>query len=203
MNSNLYILIGGLIVIAILVFVCMKNKGVKEGYTSNSADNVGALVDYQKVEDPVDSIPGEHFADMVGGVQTKFYDFQPEESKKIRPMERLSRVQGSQAMPRTSKNVTAYNVDVADPSAYMYQVQTPRVLKLDPLAAKADPYRGDIPITIYADVPVVGRSKYGRDSLRLDGYFSESLNRLFDKYTGKAFTNKPMAVVNQGLIMDN
>lgn len=104
-------------------------------------------------------------------------------------------------MPRTSENVTPYNIDVADPVAYSFLVNAPRVIKKDPLAMQADPFRGDIPINIFPDVPLIQKSQYDRSSLRLDGAFTEAINKNYDKLTGKAYFNMPQMMSQGGVVM--
>jgi len=110
--------------------------------------------------------------------------------------------EGKPLMPRISKGVTPYNIDVADPISHSYMVNPPRVQLKDPLKMLADPYRGDIPIKYYPNVPLVNQSRYGRDSLRLDGFFSDAFRDLYNRYTGKGYKNMPMSVVNEETIMD-
>ena len=86
-------------------------------------------------------------------------------------------------LPISTNEVTPYDIDIADPSYYLYQVQSPRVVKKDPLAIQADSFRGDIPIKMYPGVPMVEKSIHGKESLRLDGMFSNALNGLYEKYT--------------------
>lgn len=104
-------------------------------------------------------------------------------------------------MPKTSENVTPYNIDVADPIAYSFLVNAPRVVKKDRLALQADPFRGDIPINIYPDVPLIQKSQYDRSSLRLDGAFSEPINKNYAKLTGKAYFNMPQMMSQGGVNM--
>ncbi len=116
-------------------------------------------------------------------------------------MDRLDRID-NKLLPRTSEYVTPYNIDVADPLAYTFQVHAPRVIRKDPLAMLADPVRGDIPINIYPEVPIIQRSQYNRDSLRLDGTFSEAFRKMYDRMTGKAYFNQPIMMSHGGMCMD-
>jgi Family of unknown function (DUF5850) len=107
-----------------------------------------------------------------------------------RTMARLDRID-NKLLPKTSKNVTPYNVDIADPVAYTFQIHAPRVIRRDRIAMLADPIRGDIPISIYPDVPMVVKSQYDRDSLRLDGTFSDAFAAQYKRQTGGAYFNEP------------
>lgn len=201
---RMILLVASLAAVALLVWWCMrKKKDNKEGYANiGDISNVGSLNDgYDLVAAPEDDVPGEHFADLVDcgdhpGLDPK------SELKYIRPMERLHRVQGSQLMPRISKDVTPYNVDIADPVTHSYMVNPPRVQLKDPIKMLADPYRGDIPIKYYPNISLVAKSQYGRDSLRLDGFFSSQYRCLYNKYTGKGYKNMPLKVVNEEILMD-
>lgn len=104
-------------------------------------------------------------------------------------------------LPKTSENVTPYNIDVADPVAYSFLVNAPRVIKKDPQAMQADPFRGDIPINIYPDVPLIQKSRFDRSALRLDGAFTEAINKNYDKLTGKAYFNMPQMMSQGGVTM--
>uniref|UniRef100_A0A6C0JVD0 Uncharacterized protein n=1 Tax=viral metagenome TaxID=1070528 RepID=A0A6C0JVD0_9ZZZZ len=116
-------------------------------------------------------------------------------------LDRLDRID-SDLLPNVSSNVTPYDVDVADPISYSFQVHAPRVIRKDLLQQQADPFRGDIPIVMYPDVPIIQRSRYNRDSLRLDGMFSEALAKSYDRLTGKAFFDTPTQVSHGGTITD-
>jgi hypothetical protein len=104
-------------------------------------------------------------------------------------------------LPKTSSNVTPYNVDVADPVSYSFLVHAPRVIKKDYLAMQADPFRGDIPINIYPDIPLVQKSQFDRSSLRLDGAFTEAINKNYDKLNAKAYFNIPQMMSQGGVNM--
>ena len=199
-NMNTCLIVGAILVIALLIFLNMKGKkGKKESYSNIGAlDNTGTFEDaYELVEAPEDLVPSPHFAELIdSGASGQ----QPAVAPKI--AQRLSVQQGSQLMPRVSKGVTPYNVDVADPITHSYMVNPPRVQLKNPQKMLADPYRGDIPIKYHPNVPLVSQSRFGRDSLRLDGFFSDHFKNLYNKYTGKGYKNMPMSVVNEELVMD-
>lgn len=168
-----------------------------EGYSNiGDVDNVGSLDD--SFEPVPRSEDAEYYAKLVPSSEMGSYETLPG----LRPMERLERVQGSDMLPKVSRNVTPYNVDIADPKTHSYMVNPPRVQLKDPQYMQADPIRGDIPITYHPDISLVNRTRFGRDSLRLDGFFSSAFTNLYDKYTGRSYKNLPMQVVNEETLMD-
>lgn len=174
---------------------------VAEGYANiGDLSNVGSLDDSYEIL-PQEEPAGVSFADLVeGGDHREIVE--EENLSKIRPSERLRQIQGKQLLPRLSSEVTPYNIDVADPTSYMYMANTPSVVLKDRQRLMADPFRGDIPITYHPDVPLVSRSRYGRDSLRLDGFFSDGMKALYNRHTGNEHLNRPLYVVNEETVMD-
>ena len=192
------------------------------GLAAGANTNTGILLDdsYDLIPGADDGIPAHHFADMVnqGDLLNEFVQQPKNLGDNLRPMERLNNVQGSALMPRTSTYVTPYNVDVANPSSSKYMVNTPRVT-----TSLKSPYkdysqstmiRGDIPITYHANVPLVAKTRQGRDDLNLSGLFSVYFKGLYDKYTGQAHKNLVQKVAGAGqaggyggssgeIIMDN
>ena len=208
-TKNILIL-AGIVVVIIFAFYMMKNNKstyqketqytpLKEAFTSLAAgaiDNVGMLSadNYDLLQGADNGVPAHHFADLVDqGDHLKDYM----EAKKENPveesaMERLERIQGNAMMPRTSKYVTPYNVDVASPSSAMYMVNAPRVQSLKSKYldySEASFIRGDVPITYNPNVCLVSKTHQGRDDLRLNGLFTPHFNSLYKKYTGKSFKN--------------
>ncbi len=193
---NMCIVVGAILLVAIFIFVVSSSP--KETYANiGDINNIGSIDDgYELVAAPEDHVPAAHFADLVdsGNEQDPIAEL---------PAQRLAMNNNGEALlPRISKGVTPYNVDVADPITHSYMVNPPRVQLKDPLKMLADPYRGDVPIKYYPNVPLVNQSRYGRDSLRLDGFFSDAFRDLYNKYTGKGYKNMPMSVVNEETIMD-
>lgn len=188
----------------------------KERYTSSSVANIGSLGDY-KIHPPetINNFVGydnmQHygtyynpFFPFVNGLK-EHYEEVPENyasmsANELQTIKRLDRIDKN-LLPVVSKNVTPYNIDVADPVTYTYQVHAPRVIRKDRLAMEADPVRGDIPISIYPDVPIIQRSQFNRDSLRLDGTFSEALAKTYDRLTGKTYFNMPIHLSHGGMLM--
>lgn len=79
---------------------------------------------------------------------------------------------GDVRLPSYSQYLPNEMPEVLDPSIVHYQNNLPVVELKNRQALAADPFRGDIPIRFYPDVSVVGKSRFDRDALRLDGYFS-------------------------------
>jgi hypothetical protein len=181
------------------------HPSASESYTHAGEFDLSLVDQYQHINSPESHVPTPYFADLVDGGDTSNAG-QVEQAntlKFIRPLNRLDRDAESLMMPRTSKNVTPYNIDVADPKTHMFQVNMPRVQLKDPQWQQADPYRGDIPIKFAPNVPLINKSRYGtRSSWRGDGFFSDTYKDLYAKYTGQAYLNKPIMVANEGTIMD-
>jgi len=207
METKHWIVIGSLIVIVVALYFYWTKKN-KEGYVAaGGLDNVGALLDdqYDLIHAPDSEVPATHFADLVSDANMRLSAArQPETTGTgLRPIERLHRIQGKSLMPRTSINVTPYNIDVANPTSHKYMVNTPRVTSA--LKSKYKDYslsnfiRGDIPIMYYPNVPVVAKTHQGRDDLRLDGLFTPHFVALYNKYSGKAFKSMPIQVAGAGV----
>jgi hypothetical protein len=108
----------------------------------------------------------------------------------------------NELMPTIGDEVTPYNIDVADPVAYSFLVTAPRVIIKDRQAMMADPYRGDIPLAIFPDVPVVERPQYGRSGLRYDTLFSGGYAKNQAKYNAaKMSMSAPIHVAQEGINM--
>jgi hypothetical protein len=201
-STKLCLIVGGLILVALLVYFLMSRKDMfstpkREAYSNiGDIDNVGSLDSgYELVQSPEDVVPAAHFADLVdGGSQNDFVKQPQGTGDNIKPMERLDRVHNRNLLPRTSASVTPYNIDVAQPSAWAFSLNAPRVQLKNRLANQADFYRGDIPITYNPNVALIGKSSYGRDSQRLDGTFSGHFAELYSKLVGRAYKNMPLKV---------
>lgn len=201
MIDKKYLIIGAVVLLvaagAYYYFYIRKGKSLMESYSNIGAiDNVGSLDDrYELVMAPEMAAKDINFADIVDtGDQPRMINNPNDQSQ---PFERLDRLQGHDTIPLTAMNTPAYNVDVANPSTYAFSVNAPRVLLKDPVWQLADPFRGDIPITHSPNVALVGKSQYGRDSLRLDGFWSDGMVDLYNKSTGRAFKNLPVKVMSQ------
>ncbi len=207
-NNNLCVIVGALLLIAAIVFMC--SRGKQERYSNLSdIDNIGSIdppgfqnSSYDLVEAAEEHAPSPHFADLIDSGAGQPTTVQPS-SLHHRAAQRLKSSQGADLLPRISKQVTPYNIDVADPITHSYMVNPPRVQLKDPQKQLADPFRGDVPIKYHPNIALIGNSRYGRDSLRLDGFFSDHYKALYNKYTGKGFKNMPIHVVNEETIMDS
>lgn len=205
MLNRKYLLIGAVVLLvaagAYYYFYIHKGKSLMESYANIGAiDNVGSLDDrYELVMAPEMAAKDINFADIVDtGDQPRMINNPDDQAQ---PFDRLDRLQAHDTIPLTAMNTPAYNIDIANPSTYSYSVNAPRVLLKDPLYIQADAFRGDIPITIHSNVALVAKSQYGRDSLRLDGMFSDAYIDLYNKSTGRSFKNMPIKVVNQETLM--
>lgn len=209
-NKNVCMIVGGLLLLGLLIYFCMMKKESfgtkKEGYTSAGAiDHLDSLdARYELIQSPEEAVPAEHFADLVdSGDQARLVK-QPASrgGEDLRPFERLERLQNAEQLPLTAAHLPAYNIDVANPAAYAFAVQAPRVVLKNRLAMQADMVRGDIPIRYSPDVCMVAKSQYDRDSLRMDGTFSDTFKHLYSKLTGRSQKNMPIQVSTQGIIAD-
>ncbi len=208
-NTKLWLVIGCIVVVAFVVYFCFWNKKTdkKEGFVAaGGLDHVGALLDdqYDLIHAPDSEVPASHFADLVaeGGDHLQYVEQPPTTGTGLRPIERLHRIQGKALMPRTSINVTPYNIDVANPTSHKYMVNTPRVTSA--LKSKFKDYslssfiRGDVAIKYYPNIALISKTIQGRDDLRLDGLFTPHFVALYNKFTGKAFKNMPIHVAGAG-----
>lgn len=204
-------MIGGVLLLGLIIYYCMRKDEVpeskkKESYTSAGAiDHLDSLDSrYELIQSPEEAVPAEHFADLVDSGDQARLVRQPLASvgSELTPFERLERLQSSEQLPLTAAHLPAYNVDVANPSTYAFAVQAPRVMLKDRLAMQADFMRGDIPIRFHPDVAMVGKSQYGRDSLKMDGTFSDTFRHLYNKLTGRGYRSMPVQVATEGTIMD-
>lgn len=205
MNKRLVVIVG--LVVVLIVAVWLLSRKDTEGFA-----NIGDISNVGSIESSYEMLPaaeldgggGAHFADLVdaGDQVDVINEPQNDTLDDMRPMERLSRIQGSQSLPRISSQVTPYNVDVADPATHLFSVNAPRVQLKNYLAMRADPFRGDIPITYFPNIALIGKSNNGRDSQRFDGFFSDHYRELYNKYTGGGMRNMPIRVVNEETIGD-
>lgn len=223
-NNNVLIIVGVIALVILLWCVFKKDKKssyqagtqkeiVKEGFTGLSAgalSNVGMLdVNNYDLLQGADgkNLPAPNFADLVdqGDILGEYMETKKEDPIE-HPMERLQRIQGSSLMPRNSKSVTAYNIDVANPSSSMYKVTAPRVSSA--LKSKYKDYsqagfiRGDIPISSFSNVCVVSKTHQGRDDLRMDGLFTPYYLSRFNKLIGKSNKNLVSQVSGAGVALD-
>ena len=206
LSKNTCLVIAGLLLLGLLVYYCMQKPEKKnEHYVAAGAlDHLDSLDSrYELINSPDEAVPVEHFADLVdSGDQSRLVRQAADASAALRPLERFERLQGDAQVPLTAAHLPAFNIDAANPSVHAFAVQAPRVLLKNRLAMQADPMRGDIPIRYHADVAMVGKSQYGRDSLRMDGTFSDQFKSLYNKLTGRMYKNLPLQVATQGTVAD-
>lgn len=206
LSKNTCLVIAGLLLLGLLVYYCMQKPMKKnENYVAAGAlDHLDSLDSrYELINSPDEAVPVEHFADLVdSGDQARLVKQASDASTVLRPLERFERLQGDAQVPLTAAHLPAFNIDAANPSVHAFAVQAPRVLLKNRLAMQADMVRGDIPIRYHADVAMVAKSQYGRDSLRMDGTFSDQFKSLYNKLTGRAYKNMPLQVATQGTVAD-
>mgnify|MGYP000729907994 CR=1 FL=1 len=202
-----------LAVAVILVAICFwrSRKGVKkEGYdlAAGAVNNLGSFLDnqYDLIDAPDAAVPSAHFADLVDDNKAYMDTFtkQPafDKMNKALPGERLEALQGSSAFPRVAGLLPMVNADVANPSTYSYFTNASRATTA--LKSKYKCYdqacfiRGDILITSHPEIPLITKSRLGRNDQRLDGLFSDQFKAKFDKYTGQSYKNMVQHVAGAG-----
>jgi hypothetical protein len=206
-SVNTCLIIAGILLVVVLIYYFSGGKHSKEGYSNmntNAISNLGSLdSSYELVQSPDEVVPATHFADLVNQGNLPSVVEQPLNGRDaIKPVERLNRLHSSQLLPKTSKNVTPYDVDVANTSVYMFAANAPRVSLKDRLYMSADPYRGDIAITYDPEVCLVSKSQYGRDSLRYAALFNPGFQAMYQRNTGVGYKNMPIHVAAKGTLMD-
>jgi hypothetical protein len=168
-----------------------------EGFTGLAAgavDNAGVLEEepyaYRTALEE-NARPTVDYSDIVqeGHDYVKDYESPAKEEYTTAPMERLGRLQGAELMPRVSTTVTPFAIDVANPSSHKYSVSAPAVSSLkDPNRdySLANFIRGDVPIKMNPNVPLISRTYQGRSALRLDGLFQPGFASRYAAYTGSS-----------------
>jgi len=191
-NNNLLIILCVVILVGVIVYFCV---GKKSSFTKGTVDNknkdietdvkietflhtggqdhLGALLDnqYDLVQSPDQKIAATEFADLVSDQS----DLALRESKQpvyngtnMKPMERLSSIQGKALMPRTSENITPYAVQLGNPKSFKFSTNQSRV------------------------------HQYGRENQRFDGLCSAGSMALYNKYTGSAYKSLPVLTAGAG-----
>jgi hypothetical protein len=223
-NNNSLIIICVVILVGVIVYFCLgKKSSFTKGTVENKdkdietdvqietflntggLDNLGALLpnQYDLVQSPDQKIAATEFADLVSDQS----DLALREAKQpvhnganMKPMERLSGIQGQSLMPRTSENITPYSVQLGNPKSFKFSTNQARV-QLKPRLWEADLYsmtRGSVPITYNRNVPLISVSQYGRDNQNFAGMFSCGAQALYDKYTGNAYRSMPVLTAGSG-----
>lgn len=195
-----------LLILVVLVlgafYICSSKKNEKkENFANVGSSQLLSLTDnYDHVDAPeYKAATTEQFADLVGVDDSMELVSQREPTMN----ERFDELSGRNLLPRLSSSVTPYNIDVAQPSTHMFSVNAPRVQLKDPVWSQSDKIRGDIPIAYSPNVPVIGKSIYGRDSWNGSGYFSDHYKGLYAKHVGRGYKNMPLKVVNEEIVMDS
>lgn len=222
-NNNLWIVLCVILLVGVIVYFCAGKKSrFSKGTVDNKEvetdvkienflhvggqDHLGALLDnqYNLVQSPDAEIAATDFANLVSeaGPDLAIRDsLQPvHNGENMRPMERLSRISNKSLMPRTSRNVTPFAVDLGNPKSFKFSVNQSRV-QLKPKLFQSGLYtavRGDIPIKYNRNVPMVSTSQYGRDNQRFDGLASAGSQALYNKYTSSQFKSLPVLTAGGG-----
>ena len=217
-------LIWAIIAIAAIAIVLLLFCGNKREKYSNlgDLDNIGSIDDasYSLVDAPEDTAPALNFARMDAAARKNQGCGIPDAGclgepgdegrlirgtlDKVSPMRRLEQCQGSDLMPRVSRDVTPYDIDIADPVSQLFSVNSPSVQLKNRQRNQADFFRGDIAIQFHPNISVVGRSRFQSPEFqRLDGFFSDGYKALTERMTGKGYMNMPIIVSNQETVMDS
>ena len=174
--------------------------GIGRSWNTNIGTMNSSVMDLTDNTNP----PSANFADLVADAETALKERvaqpgNPHDS--LKPMERLHRVTGRALMPRVSSHVTPFNVDVANPTAYLYMANAPRVSQIKPTNyefSMSEAIRGSIPINFFPNVPLISKSRFGRDSQNLAGMFTPAFTALYNKYSSKSYKNLVQKVAGAG-----
>lgn len=206
MKKNNY-LIGGVLAVLALIFLSVggfllyqKYKDGQEGfgsYASNSVGHSGGF-DYKRLGKEMNETAGEPIVSSSVVGQGNHPLANPNHVSNV---ERMTRDSMTSMMPTVANNVVPFDVSVADPNTYLFRTQLPAIQILTRQAREADVYRGDIPITYHPDIPLIEKSRFDRDAIRHDGFFSDAFAKSYAQYSNSAFINKPQYVSNGGTIM--
>jgi hypothetical protein len=212
-KKTVCIIIG--VVVAVLLILQLSKK--RESYSNLSdLDNVGTFTNpppYEFVQasgslvGQLEPRADEYFANIVApssgcGANSAGAS---EPKPAATALQRLTNLQGSDLMPRVnSKAVSPFNLDVSDPATYSFAISMPRVQIKSRTQdySSASMIRGDIPITYYADIPMVGRSQYtSADNLNMSGLFTPYFKAKYNKLSGAGYRNTGLMVANQEVLM--
>ena len=204
-DTNVCICIGVTAIAVVLLYLALRGKK-KELYANiGDLSHIGAVESpayggaYEPVSAPEMSAPAEVFAGMVADAEQR----EAPPSDVGRAVSRMERMQGSDLLPRNSRLVTPYNIDVADPLTHSFSVNAPRVQLKNPRweSSLFMALNGDIPIKYHPNIPLIGKSRYDRDSWMGSGVFSDSFRAMYNRYTGQERLNMPIYVANGETIM--
>lgn len=203
-DSNVCVCIGVTAIAVILFYLALRTKK-KESYANiGDLSHIGAVEvpayggAYEPVSAPEMSSPAEVFAGMVSEGEHA-----PAPTNVERAVSRMERMQGSDLLPRNSRLVTPFNIDVADPLTHSFSVNAPRVQLKNPRweSSLFMALNGDVPIKYHPNIPLIGKSRYDRDSWMGSGVFSDSFRAMYNRYTGQERLNMPIYVANGETIM--
>lgn len=171
----------------------------KQGY-ANVSDMTGAgsFDNYAPPSNPNEIADALSFAELVDDSNSSAYKKVSESGA----MDKLADTMKSMELPKSSRNVTPYNIDVADPKAFSYMASLPRVTIRPRTYEDADPYRGDIPIRFNPNIALVTKSQYGDDSQKTDAMFSELTIESADRLRKNSYKNTPIQASLGGVIGD-
>ncbi len=171
----------------------------KQGYANVSdMTGVGSLDNYAPPLNPNEVSDALSFAELVDDSTSSAYKKVSESGA----MDKLADTMKSMELPKSSRNVTPYNIDVADPKAFSYMASLPRVTIKPRTYEDADPYRGDIPIKFNPNIALVTKSQFGEDSQKTDAMFSELTIEAADKLRKNSYKNTPVQMSLGGVIGD-
>lgn len=214
MDKTTVCILCGLVLLGVLVWLLSRKRSEKYSNLGD-LDNVGTFTnpppyEFVQADDQLmgrlEPRPDEYFANIIAPTSGCNADAagSAEPKPAVTALQRLTDLQGSELMPRVSKNVTPFNVDVADPATYSFAISMPRVQVKSRIQdySSASMIRGDIPITYFADIPMVGRSQYtSADNLNMHGLFTPYFKSKYNKLSGAGYRNLPLQVANQEVLM--
>lgn len=198
-TSTLCIAAGIAVVLMVFLMTKSKDSDKKEGLGASFINmNPSALSNIGTYEPATGKLISGEFDPPISS--PKIEGFAPEDAFK-----RMETLQGAELLPKTTSGITQWAVDAADPATFSFAVQAPRVQLRPKLGTPAYAMvRGDIGITYYPEIPMVGRSQYDRDNW-ISGFFSPQNQMLFSRFNGSEYRNMPMHVSGStgSIIMDN
>lgn len=198
-SSTLCLVAGVTVVMFMILFMRNKSSGGKESYGASFINmNPNALSNIGTYEPATPELIEGEWHDPA--TSPRIEGFAPEDAFK-----RMETLQGAELLPKTTSGITQWAVDAADPATFSFAVQAPRVQLRPKLGTPAYAMvRGDIGITYYPEIPMVGRSQYDRDNW-ISGFFSPQNQQLWNRASGAEYKNMPMFVSGStgSIIMDN
>lgn len=212
MNDNvkkILIVFGTVALVCVILYFAARssrspNVESFDGQLAGSMTNVGSIETnvalHPSSEDS--NLPSAiNFADMVNE-DPQTLGTAPPSSAPSKPMDRLSRQQGSALMPRIAGDATPFNVDLADPRAAIYQVKGPNVVTALRSRYQETGLRhaidGDIAIRHYPNVSLIAKSHIGSEALNVSGIHQYNGIGEYSTLTGGGFKNLPQYTAGAG-----